>query len=70
MELREMGSKLQISLRNGVYNNVQYAIPQDVSHKRADNLHNHESHRPATAIPTIQDSAHEVSHKDAAVNSI
>ena len=45
-------------------------IPQDVSHKRADNLHTHESHRPATAIPTIQDSAHDVGHKDAAVNSI
>ena len=45
-------------------------ISQDVNHKRADNLHNHESHRPATAIVTIQDSAHEFCHKDAAVNSI
>ena len=79
MKLREMGSKLQPALlsqkRRKLYSNIQYAhsllvsIPEDVSRKHANTLHSCDSRRPATAIPTIQGSAFDVDHVDAAVNS-
>ena len=79
MKLRHKGSKLQTALlsqkRRRLYSNIQYAHslldlkPQDVSRKHADTLHSCDSRRHATAIPTIQGSAVNVDHVNAAVKS-